>query len=209
MDNVLPCEYGEKVWNPNRLTIDIQKLMDYKSPPAVDKDVPYLKTVSLRRVHFLNPHPDEIEIEDIAYHLARLPRFAGGTLQWYSVAEHLILCYRLGLHMGACKELLRALLLHDGSEFITGDIPGPLKKYCPGLQSIEDGLTKVINIKYNVDDQWHGIVKSIDDRMYLTECTFLRNDPKPGHIPNFRFPSYTPEECERIFLECFNECKSA
>ncbi|POZ63925.1 phosphohydrolase [Chromobacterium alticapitis] len=80
----------------------------------------FIQTVSGRYLNVLDPRPEDIDIVDIAHHLAHICRFCGACRQFYSEAEHAvrlaeILPGRLqlaGLLSGAakayCGEVVRA-----------------------------------------------------------------------------------------------------
>lgn len=90
----------------------------------------------------LKLRPSQVKIEDIAYHLAGINRFNGGT-RW-TVAEHSVIVSRIAETINASigigpretrKEmsedlkLLAAMigLIHDGPEYITGDFTRAIK----------------------------------------------------------------------------------
>jgi len=75
-----------------------------------------------RYVSIAGPHPDDIDIEDIAHALANICRFSGHTKQFYSVAEHSVL-----VALMAPREHGLAALMHDASEAYIGDVVQPLK----------------------------------------------------------------------------------
>ncbi|OHX12453.1 phosphohydrolase [Chromobacterium sphagni] len=50
----------------------------------------FIQTVSGRYLNVLDPKPDDIDIADIAHHLAHICRFGGACRQFYSEAEHAI-----------------------------------------------------------------------------------------------------------------------
>ncbi len=70
-------------------------------------------------------------LEDIATSLSRMPRFAGNTSCWWTVAHHSLLVDRLMraqlrriAHAPAEQAVARLYaLLHDAHESVTGDIP--------------------------------------------------------------------------------------
>lgn len=77
-------------------------------------------------------------IDDIARGLSRMPRFAGQTTFLWTVADHSIVCMRLakklireGLMVGHSDRSYAPfplhVLLHDGHEALTGDIPTTFK----------------------------------------------------------------------------------
>ena len=90
------------------------------------------RMLSGRRLDLLDPSPLDIEIADIAHGLARIARWNGQTSGTWamSVAEHSLLVERivalLAPDLGAEPRL--AALLHDGHEYVVGDMIGPLKR---------------------------------------------------------------------------------
>ncbi len=50
----------------------------------------YIQTVSGRYLNVMDPRPEDIDIVDIAHHLAHLCRFGGACRQFYSEAEHAV-----------------------------------------------------------------------------------------------------------------------
>jgi len=70
---------------------------------------------------------NEIDIHDVAWHLAQINRFTGACKRPYSVAEHSLLCADLAKRddNGPAVQLL--CLLHDAHEAYTGDMSSPMK----------------------------------------------------------------------------------
>lgn len=111
-----------------------------------------IETVSGRTVNVTDPCKEDISINDIAWALSRIPRFAGHTITEipYNVAQHSVyvaklaetfLCHSTdGIEnadaRAACistssadiPSLLIKCLIHDAHEAYTGDIPSPIKK---------------------------------------------------------------------------------
>lgn len=115
-----------------------------------------IETVTGKLVNPSNPSPDSICVEDIAWALSRIPRFAGHTITEipYNVAQHSVYVSELveGVldgsvpiydthpivvdaiknikdswnHVGV-RVIIRALF-HDGHEAYFGDVPSPIKK---------------------------------------------------------------------------------
>ena len=114
---------------------------------------------------FVDPHPDSIDIEDIAHCLSRIPRFCGHTLYKISVAQHCVLVAE------QCPpEYKLEGLLHDAPEAYMMDCPRPLKNMLqPAWGEVEDRLYKVIAIKYGALPAIPKEVKTVDDRMLFTE----------------------------------------
>ena len=87
--------------------------------------------LSGRRLDLLDPSPLDIEIEDIAHGLARVARWNGQTrgAHVFSVAQHALLVEAIASAIiRDCDAGLRlAILLHDGAEYVIGDIISPFK----------------------------------------------------------------------------------
>ena len=82
----------------------------------------WIQTYTGKRFWPLSPERGEICIEDIAWALSNMPRFAGHASRFYSVAEHSLTVSRhcpVGLKLAG--------LLHDASEAYLCDIPSPVK----------------------------------------------------------------------------------
>lgn len=95
-------------------------------PPWADALRPNAVTASGRYVSLVAPRADQISIRDIAHHLALAPRWYGATPTPYSVAQHCVVVAEL---LPPDDPRLRALaLLHDGHEYLTGDISQPMKR---------------------------------------------------------------------------------
>lgn len=93
----------------------------------------YMITASGRRVDLPEPLPTSIDPADVATHLSRINRFVGACAP-YSVAQHSVAVAYMAVAVGQALhtpwtlgEALREGLLHDAAEFITGDVPSPVK----------------------------------------------------------------------------------
>lgn len=112
-----------------------------------------IETVSGKRVNVTCPDKNDIALDDIAWALSRIPRFAGHTITEipYNVAQHSVYVASLaeGILTGSLvitlpediKKSVRDIIshgynssvlikaqLHDAHEAYTGDIPSPIKK---------------------------------------------------------------------------------
>ncbi|HET8688901.1 MAG TPA: hypothetical protein VFM18_20005, partial [Methanosarcina sp.] len=129
---------------------------------------PYIETASGKRVFFLEPDPEQIDIKDIALALSRIPRFNGHTNRFYSVAEH---CW-IG-HRFITDRYKLAFLLHDATEAYLCDIPSPIKQYLPDYKKIEEGLERAIADKFMLDFPMNDVVKYMDLAMLSVEAQHL------------------------------------
>jgi hypothetical protein len=123
-------------------------------------------TVSGRKVHVLDPMPEDILIEDIAHSLSHVCRFGGHVAQFYSVAQHSV-----GVSRNVPKVHARAALLHDAAEAYIGDVIRPLKQCLPDYMAIERLWERVIVERFELDMSQAavGSIKLADVRMLLTE----------------------------------------
>ena len=133
-----------------------------------------LETVTGKLVDVLDPKPEQIDINDIAWGLSRYPRFAGHTITEvpYNVAQHSLLVCEIvreiyldlyGTTNSTVQKAVKALqsrsaddeflfsdlqlkaLLHDSAEVYTGDIPSPVKRHPAIYESIKEIETKLTN----------------------------------------------------------------
>ena len=111
------------------------------------------RMLSGRRLDILNPSPLDIEIEDIAYGLARVSRWNGQTQGEHSlsVAQHSVMVERL-VRENAPKldqKWYLAALLHDAPEYVIGDLITPFKHVLGGIyRDIESRLDQAINMRF-------------------------------------------------------------
>lgn len=164
---------------------------------------PYLRMRHGNRVDFLNPKPEQIIVDDIAWHLARQCRFNSALTQWYSNAEHSI----MGAKMAGNEQLAREFLIHDAAEYVFGDIPSPVGRLCPEYKKLcnefQDFIYKLF-LGYIPD---HDAIKVIDDRICATEMIVLRKstnvDLCAQAYTNVRFHCWPWHEAYIRYLDLF------
>lgn len=168
---------------------------------------PFITTITGRPFYLLYPFESVIDIEDIAYSLARQCRFNGHVREYFSVAQH---CVLVSDHVPEGLEM--SGLLHDAAEAYTGDISQPLKSLLDGgFSAIEDRIEAAVAKQF--DQPWPRDlrVKIQDLRSYETErrdvCALngeysqvTAYDPWPEKIR-----SWSPEYAEQEFLDRFVE----
>ena len=116
------------------------------------------RMLSGRRLDLLDPTPVDIEIEDIAHGLAFVARWNGQTRGDfpYSVAEHSLLVEELfcRLNPDAPIRWRLAALLHDGPEYVIGDMISPVKAAVGlGYGALDDRQTAAIHIRFGLPAQ--------------------------------------------------------
>jgi hypothetical protein len=114
-----------------------------------------------------DPRPDEILIEDIAHHLARICRYGGAVEGYYSVAEHCCLMSDHFLKGRAAwhREAARFALLHDAAEAYIGDLIRPIKPSLPEFAAIEKPIEIMIWRKFGLGDVMPIAVKAADNNI--------------------------------------------
>ena len=111
--------------------------------------------LSGRRLDLLHPCPDDIAIGDIAHGLARVARWNGQTRgpDVFSVAQHCVLVETIagGLEPGLPAAGRLTALLHDGPEYVIGDLISPFKGVIgDAYKAIERGLLDAILARFGV-----------------------------------------------------------
>ena len=161
----------------------------------------WILTASGKRLDFLNPQPDQIDILDIAQGLANECRFTGQCRAYYSVAQHSYLASyevmrinRVTLPKEEQKALAIEALLHDASEAYLKDIPTPLKRLLPAYREIEARLTAIIRAKFGLPEKESDRVKHVDWIMLATE----RRDLMPCTADDWGIPEYVRPMSQRI-----------
>lgn len=82
----------------------------------------------------LDNHSGQVSLLDVVVQLGRTRRFGGvGSTEW-SVLHHSALVSLLWIRGGFPLAELHFAFLHDAHEYVTGDIPGPVKAALRGRQ---------------------------------------------------------------------------
>ena len=119
-------------------------------------------------VDVLNPHPEDIDIEDIAHALSNLCRWAGHSRYYYSVAQHSVI---VSHHVP--PEYALWGLLHDAAEAYLMDMPSPIKALLPEYAALEARMLGVISKRYGLSSECPAEVKIVDRRLRVTEAIEL------------------------------------
>lgn len=128
---------------------------------------PWLLTYSGRRVNPMAPTEDDICIEDMAHAMANINRFNGHPKTPINLACHSLWVSKL------CGEGVagRQGLLHDGSEYLLGDVTKWLKHSdaMAGYRVVEDYVQAVIYAAFDCPLKDLDIVKWADTLMVRVE----------------------------------------
>lgn len=131
----------------------------------------FIQTLSGKRFDYINSTADDVDIEDIANALSNICRFAGHVPEFYSVAQHSVLCSQI-----VPPEFAFEALMHDGAEAYCQDIPQPLKLLLPDYKRIEQMVDDIIRSKYGLPLDMSPVVKYADLTMLATERRDLEID---------------------------------
>lgn len=168
----------------------------------------FVQTHTGRFVDFIEPKPDDFCIEDVAQGLANECRFSGNTKRFYSVAEHVWHCSWL-----VPSEFAYEALMHDRVEYLTGDMPAPLKNLCSEFRNIEQRLERASADAFNLPVEMSDPVHRADLQMLFVEKDqALAADRDWGwecefEVPEVELSFWGPEEARYHFMHRYHEVK--
>jgi hypothetical protein len=163
----------------------------------------WIETFTGRQFWPLDPHVDDICIEDIAHALSNTCRFNGHVRQFYSVAEHSVF-----VALTVPVEHRLAALLHDASEAYACDLPRPIKRCVTGYAEAEHRLMECIFEKFGLTLPLPEIVKLHDNRILLDErVQFMPASDRDWNLGveplGVQLRGWLPQDAEAAFLETF------
>lgn len=170
---------------------------------------PWIETHSGKKMYFLDPTPDMIDIDDIAHSLSLQCRFSGHTSRFYSVAEHSINVASELADEGL--EIQLQGLLHDASEAYLLDVPSPVKQYLGGYKEMEEKLMRAIFTKFGVKWPMSIMVKEADHVMLKREAKVLIPSQGASWVDDFPtiwetdrpIDAHQPPYIKEAFLDWF------
>jgi uncharacterized protein len=149
----------------------------------------FVPTASGRRVDLARPEPIDIDLDDIALALSRIPRWAGHTSRDWSIADHSLFVLELlqtYYAPNASKALRLAALLHDAREAYTGDHVRPLiaetRRRSTSLitadavvEDIQVDLDRAIAARFSIPQElfYHPAVQAADNLAAVLEAETL------------------------------------
>lgn len=129
-----------------------------------------IRTYSGNHINVFQPEEHVFLIEDIAHGLSNECRFGGHTAVFYSVAQHSVLCSKMG--RGDNQKF--DMLMHDATEAFLKDIPRPIKGKLINYKEIENKLTKELANEFGFSEYgMSGADKNIDNTMLKREYELL------------------------------------
>ena len=185
------------------------------------------RMLSGRRLDLLDPSPLDVEIDDIAHGLARVARWNGQTIgaHAFSVAQHTLLVDDIAqaIYPDMTPAGRLALLLHDGPEYVIGDMISPFKALIGGAYgTIEQRLLEAIHRRFGLPYPRSAAltakIKAADRIAAFYEATVLAGFAEPEARRIFGRPrgvdpgrlELTPwpaRKAERKFLDRFSKVR--
>lgn len=162
----------------------------------------YCFSASGRRF-YIGTAKQAVDLRDIAAQLAKINRFAGATLPFYSVAQHAVLVSQIVMAMpGATALVAMQALHHDDHEMISSDIPVPFRLAVADavgrdvIAELQDEIDATIYAALGIPlPQGHAaaLVAKADKIAYATEI----RDVLPGDADTWDWGS-RPDAWKRI-----------
>lgn len=218
--------YSEEWKQAQQLVSDLQGRVDFliQAWPEAELEAPYstvelgaynseaawMQTHSGKVIYPLKPDIDVLDIHDIAHALARINRFNGHAKSPVPVAYHsLVVAENV-----SPKKKLQALI-HDGPEYILGDIIRPLKMtpFFRPFKALEDEWLRLMGIRFGFDTPLDEEIKFADNGALALE---KQMDCSPCEKPWQEYPhteitkipdpalKFNPIQLTKVFLAEFH-----
>jgi len=167
-----------------------------------------MQTYTGKVIDLQNPKVEDIDPIDIAHSLSMTCRFRGHTREFYSVAQHSVMCAEMVASFCALDALL-----HDAAEAYLCDFITPLKILIPAIYPLEDMFSRIIRIRFGLpeamSEEVKSYVKDADNIMLATEIKDLTTNPDSEHWPELpeapwsksKLQSWGMKSAESMFLE--------
>ena len=144
----------------------------------------------------------------VAVSLKKKYRFTGHLPEFYSVAQHSVLCSQI-----VPPEFAFEALMHDATEAYCQDIPASLNAPLQDYQRIETMVDDLIRTKFSITSDMSAVVKYADLVMLATERRDLDIDdgslwPCLEGIPAsdiIQIVPLRPGQAYGLFINRFNE----
>ena len=193
--------------------------MAKETPPRA-----WQRMLSGRRLDLLDPSPLDVEIDDIAHGLARVPRWNGQTrgAHIFSVAQHSLVVEDIAhvLKPDLADRWRLAILLHDAPEYVVADLISPFKAILGGqYKAVENRLMTAIHIRFGLPPELpevhRKLMKRADQAAAYMEATQLAGFEhaeaqkffgRPAGIPaDLDLTPWSAEKAEKRFLARFRK----
>ncbi len=180
---------------------------------TADRNGEFIQTASHRKFWPMDPRPEEVHIEDIAFALSNVTRFSGHC-DFYSVAQHSVLVSR---HCDQADAMFG--LLHDAAECYICDLSRPVKQSLrrAGIvifDTLEGAIMDAVCVRFGLPLIQPESVDRADVLLLATEARDLMSPLTPGwrHTVENGYPvleerivPWTPLKARQEFLARFCE----
>lgn len=157
--------------------------------------------------------PEQVDIGDIAHALSMQCRFSGHVSQFYSVAQHSVLCVDYLRQRGYPLEIQQQALLHDAAEAYLQDMARPLKEengFGEAYRDAEFEIELVIAEVYGHQFPYDPAVKHADLALLALERARMMSQNGIWKIidavevpDDIEIRSWPPEMAKTFFLREF------
>lgn len=192
--------------------------------PTQPKEIrAWQRMLSGRRLDLLEPSPLDVEVDDIAHGLARVARWNGQThgQHAFSVAQHSVIVWQIfcKLEVKCTPDEELIALLHDGPEYVVGDMISPFKAVLGGdYKQVEARLQEAIHRRYSLipitPEKLKRAIKRADSISAYFEAIelagFEREEaknffgtPRGFSVDMFNFKPLAAQEAQKEFLNAF------
>lgn len=185
-----------------------KKIANTTSKVSAGKTRAWQRMLSGRRLDLLDPSPLDVEIEDIAHGIARVPRWNGQTIgaHIFSVAQHTLLVDTIARQQGPIDDKLRlAIMLHDAPEYVVGDMITPFKAVIgDSYKAVELRLLSAIHVRFGLPPKLPAseekLIKQADRAAAYLEATRLAGFSEAEARRFFGNPPRLSSALERDYL---------
>lgn len=133
---------------------------------------------SCGKFYLATPRPEEIRINDVAWHLAGINRYTGGSR--ITVAQHCVVASRMARrHYPGEHYLAAKMLIHDSHESFYGDASSPFKSLLPDYRYYEALGEAAFEKRFDLNWLGDPLVKEIDRRVMFAEREKVFATPLP------------------------------
>ena len=180
----------------------------------------WMVTATGREIYPLHLKPEDVDIEDIAHSLSQQARYNGHCKFPYWVGQHsLIISWALERD-GFDRAIQLEGLLHDSSEYITGDMTKPMKNSIRTAmrefgkegwyKELEHSIERIIAKKFGLNFPWSRFVEEYDTRIVIDEKEALFHRTKPWNLSTqgpllVNIEEWKWDQCKALFLHRFAE----
>ena len=159
---------------------------------------PTIRTFTGKIVNPLALRPDDIDIEDIAHHLACFNRFCGALVCPVNIAAHSLLVARIVGYFTEDPTIEMQALLHDATEAYLGDVTKWLKQSpaMAGYRLAELHANNIIMDKFGLPRELHPSIEDADRVAVTFEGQLGFQDPNWPKLK--KYPPLTNDEMMAI-----------